>query len=97
MGGGIAGVASTFEGPSIRVFRVNNKDFKKYSEWEFIYDPAKDTSSMAGMPNQVNIGGSTANGNGGFTPANGASSSSRSSSFSSSSGSSGSTPPPAPQ
>ncbi|MGA2436828.1 MAG: hypothetical protein ABSG25_16255, partial [Bryobacteraceae bacterium] len=83
MGGGIAGVASTFEGPSIRVFRVNNKDFKKYSEWEFIYDPAKDTSSMAGMPNQVNIGGSTANGNGGFTPANGASSSSRSSSFSS--------------
>jgi hypothetical protein len=89
MGGGIAGVASTFEGPSIRVFRVNNKDFKKYSEWEFIYDPAKDTSSMAGMPNQVNIGGSTANGNGGFTPANGASSSSRSSS--------GSTPPPTPQ
>ncbi len=57
MGGGIAGVASNYDAPSIRIWRVKKKEFKKYSEWEFIYDPANDTSSLSGLPNQVNIGG----------------------------------------
>ena len=33
--GGIAGVASTFEGPSIKIYRERSK----YNEWEFVYNP----------------------------------------------------------
>jgi hypothetical protein len=40
--GGLAGVASTFKGPSIKVY----KDQKKYQLWEFIFDLK---SAMAGQ------------------------------------------------
>jgi hypothetical protein len=33
---GIAGVASTFDGPSIKIYRERSK----YNEWEFVYNPA---------------------------------------------------------
>jgi hypothetical protein len=33
--GGIAGVASTFDGPSIKIYRERSK----YNEWEFVYNP----------------------------------------------------------
>jgi hypothetical protein len=36
-GGGIAGVASTAEGQSVKVYN----DRSLYQEWEFIFDPAK--------------------------------------------------------
>jgi hypothetical protein len=38
IGGGIAGVASVFEGPSIKVYNER----EKYQEWEFVYDMKKD-------------------------------------------------------
>ena len=34
-GGGIAGVASTFDGPTIKIYREHSK----YNEWEFVYNP----------------------------------------------------------
>ena len=37
-GGGIAGVATTYKGPSIMIY----KDQQRYEKWEFIYDPRKD-------------------------------------------------------
>lgn len=42
MGGGIAGVASTFEAEGIKVYNERTK----YNEWEFLYDPAKDRARM---------------------------------------------------
>jgi hypothetical protein len=44
LGGGIAGVASVFTGPAIKVYNER----KKYNEWEFIYDKAKDRG-LAGV------------------------------------------------
>ena len=38
VGGGIAGFASTYEAPSIKVYN----DRQKYNEWEFVYDMKKD-------------------------------------------------------
>jgi hypothetical protein len=38
IGGGIAGVASVFEGPSIKLYNER----QKYQEWEFVYDMKKD-------------------------------------------------------
>ncbi len=35
VGGGIAGVASTFDGPTIKIYRERSK----YNEWEFVYNP----------------------------------------------------------
>ena len=40
--GGLAGVASTFKGPSIKIY----KDRQKYQEWEFIFD------LKSGLPGQ---------------------------------------------
>ena len=40
---GIAGVASTFKGPSIKAYR----DRTKYQEWEFVYEP---TTNQPGAP-----------------------------------------------
>ena len=37
VGGGIAGFASTAEADSIMIYN----DHQNYSEWEFIFDPAK--------------------------------------------------------
>ena len=34
---GIAGVATTFKGPSIKAYRERTK----YQEWEFVYEPTK--------------------------------------------------------
>ena len=38
-GGGIAGIASKFEGDAIKVYN----DQKEYQKWEFVYDMSKDT------------------------------------------------------
>jgi hypothetical protein len=46
IGGGIAGVASKFKGPSIKVF----DDQQRYEKWEFIYDPKKDTALSKNLP-----------------------------------------------
>ena len=40
---GIAGVASTFKGPSIKAYHERTK----YQEWEFVYDP---TANLPGAP-----------------------------------------------
>jgi hypothetical protein len=37
-GGGIAGVATKYKSPSIKIYAER----QKYQEWEFIYDPKKD-------------------------------------------------------
>jgi len=44
IGGGIAGVASEFKGPSIMVYHER----QKYNEWEFVYDQSKDRG-LAGL------------------------------------------------
>jgi hypothetical protein len=41
--GGIAGVASTFDGPSIKIYREHSK----YNEWEFVYNPAANQPKLA--------------------------------------------------
>ena len=38
LGPGIAGVATKYKGPSIKVYAER----QKYQEWEFVYDPQKD-------------------------------------------------------
>jgi hypothetical protein len=45
---GIAGVASKFEGPSIKAYRQRTK----YQEWEFVYEPATNQPGQAGVPGQ---------------------------------------------
>lgn len=50
---GIAGVASKFEGPSIKAYRERTK----YQEWEFVYEPAvnqpgANQAGQAGAPGQ---------------------------------------------
>lgn len=42
-GGGIAGVATKYKGPSIKVYA----DRQKYQEWEFVYDPRKEAQKQA--------------------------------------------------
>jgi hypothetical protein len=44
VGGGIAGVASQYTGPAIKIYNER----KKYNEWEFVYDQAKD-HGLAGV------------------------------------------------
>jgi hypothetical protein len=85
-GGGIAGVATKYKGPSIKIYN----DRQKYQEWEFVYDPKKDKALMQGMPaaNAPNAGGlsnSSSSGSSSF----GSSSSGNTSSFGSGSSSSG--------
>ena len=46
VGGGIAGVASTYEAKGI--MRINKRS--KYTEWEFVYDPKKDAARLPGQP-----------------------------------------------
>jgi type II secretory pathway pseudopilin PulG len=48
IGGGIAGVASKYKGPSIKVY----DEQQRYEKWEFIYDPKKDTALNKGLPAQ---------------------------------------------
>jgi len=48
IGGGIAGVASKFKGPSIKVF----DEQQRYEKWEFVYDPKKDAALTKGLPPQ---------------------------------------------
>jgi hypothetical protein len=48
IGGGIAGVASKFKGPSIKVY----DEQKRYEKWEFIYDPKKDSALNKNLPQQ---------------------------------------------
>jgi hypothetical protein len=47
--GGLAGVASNFKGPSIKVY----KDRQKYNEWEFIFDLKQ---SLPGQQQQPQTG-----------------------------------------
>jgi hypothetical protein len=51
VGGGIAGVASTLEQPSIAVY----EESQKYNEWEFIYDQSKDRTN-AGAGRGMGVG-----------------------------------------
>jgi hypothetical protein len=51
--GGLAGVASFFKSPSIKIY----KDHQKYQEWEFIFDlksqqgtPGQQTGAQVGTP-----------------------------------------------
>lgn len=74
LGPGIAGVATKFEAQGIKL--INERS--RYDEWEFIYDPKKDTSiagpgaaAMQGNQNANPLGGST---NPGFNPMGGGSS-----------------------
>lgn len=46
LGGGIAGVASTYEGPSIKLYN----DRERYEEWEFIYTPQTGAGGLPGQP-----------------------------------------------
>jgi hypothetical protein len=66
--GGIAGVASTFKGPSIKIYATR----QKYQEWEFIFSP---NNSQQGMQPKNPLGGSqpgtTTPGQNGSTPAAG--------------------------
>jgi len=55
LGGGIAGFASTLERTGIKVYN----DMEKYNEWEFLYDPTKDTSSGLIGPQQQRPGQQT--------------------------------------
>lgn len=43
---GIAGVASKFEGPTIKTFRERTK----YQEWEFVFDPQTALTNQQNMP-----------------------------------------------
>jgi len=43
---GIAGVASTFEGTSIKIYREHSK----YKEWEFVFDPANGGAAGQQIP-----------------------------------------------
>jgi hypothetical protein len=45
---GIAGVATKFEGPSIKSYRERTK----YQEWEFVYEPAAIKPGQPGVPGQ---------------------------------------------
>jgi hypothetical protein len=57
---GVAGVASTFEGPAIKLY--NERD--KYNEWEFLYDLSQDRKRAGGMTPGMSGGvGNTAGGN----------------------------------
>jgi hypothetical protein len=101
MGPGIAGVASTLEADSIKIY----EEHQKYNEWEFIYDMAKDRTGMGnrntGIGTPVNqMGGnnpSSGSGSSGFGSSGFGSSGFGSSTFGSSGfGGSPSGPPPAP-
>jgi type II secretory pathway pseudopilin PulG len=52
-GGAIVGVASTSKKETIREFNHKNK----YSDWQFIYDPATDRGGLLMTPNQPQIQG----------------------------------------
>ncbi len=45
-GGGIAGIASKYEGDSIKSYN----DQTKYQLWEFVYDMSKDTMITGNQP-----------------------------------------------
>jgi hypothetical protein len=44
--GGIAGVASTFDGPSIKIYHERSK----YNEWEFVYNPLANQPKLPTVP-----------------------------------------------
>ncbi len=66
MGTGIVGVASKFEGDSIKIYNER----QKYDEWEFVYDPQKDPRNKANTPQKGNNlpGGQLPNANPGNSP-----------------------------
>lgn len=51
MGSGIVGVASKYEGDSIKIYNER----QKYDEWEFIYDPNKDSRNKQNVPQGTNL------------------------------------------
>lgn len=75
---GIAGVASTFKGPSIKIYRERSK----YNEWEFVYNPTSNqpqaqpgaANNPLGQPGQQPGGAANPNpfGQPGQPPAGGA-------------------------
>jgi hypothetical protein len=71
IGGGIAGVATKYEGDSIKVY----KERQKYQEWEFIYDIKDDIQKKLGgglNPQGANpLGARSATQQSGASPASG--------------------------
>jgi hypothetical protein len=60
--GGIAGVASNFKGPSIKIY----KERQKYQEWEFVYDIKEDPYlRQRGAPSGQQLPGGQLGGPGG--------------------------------
>ena len=59
-GGGIAGVASKYEGSGIKIIN----DRKKYKEWEFIYDFKNDAARRQQIPGQQQAGQANPNASG---------------------------------
>ena len=60
MGGGIAGVATRYKGPSIKIY----DERQKYQEWEFVYDPRKEAAKN--MPQGPTAGQNPGNSPSGF-------------------------------
>jgi hypothetical protein len=62
LGAGIAGVATKYKSPSIKIY----DERQKYQEWEFVYDPRKEAAKKAGLNgkqgNQTNPGNQPASG-----------------------------------
>lgn len=52
IGGGIAGFASTYEAPAIKVYNER----QKYNEWEFIYDVKNDKRLLGAAAGQGGVG-----------------------------------------
>jgi hypothetical protein len=60
VGGGIAGVASTYEGPSIKSYNTRTK----FNEWEFVFQNQQQTVPGQTTPGQTTPGQTTPSGNG---------------------------------
>jgi len=45
LGAGLVGIASKFDGPSIKIYNEQ----QEYKKWEFVYDPKKDKRNQAAM------------------------------------------------
>ena len=59
LGPGIAGVATKYKGPSIKIYAER----QKYQEWEFVYDPKDDPALKARMPQGQQVMGPGMNAN----------------------------------
>jgi hypothetical protein len=56
-GGGIAGVASKYKGPTIKTYKKRTK----YQEWEFVFEPTNQLAGAASAGSQPNANGANQN------------------------------------